>query len=132
MGYTGGQRHVPGMVVCMPDDHVLKKRRVIVEQFFGRLKGVWRAFSEKWHLDEAPFDLFFDIACALTNIDIFIRPLRRQDRRFNKGIFNLILEDLEEKARKQKEYNQEYQTRRRLSLQNDDSDSSTEVLEPED
>ena len=35
LGYTGGQRHVPGMVVCMPDDHVLKKRRVIVEQFLG-------------------------------------------------------------------------------------------------
>ena len=57
LGYTGGQRYVPGMIVCMPDDHVLKKRRVIVEQFL-RLKGVWRAFSEKWHLDEVPFDLF--------------------------------------------------------------------------
>ena len=34
LGYTGGQRYVPGMVVCMPDDHLLKRRRVIVEQFF--------------------------------------------------------------------------------------------------
>ena len=35
LGYTGGQRYVPVMVVCMPDDHLLKRRRVIVEQFWA-------------------------------------------------------------------------------------------------
>ena len=59
LGYTGGERYVPGMVVCSPSDLVLKRRSVIVEQFFGRLKGVWRAFSGKWLIDEAPMICFF-------------------------------------------------------------------------
>ena len=58
LGYTGGEMIVPGVLVCSPEDFVLKRRRVIVEQYFGRMKGIWRVFSGKWILDESSFDLF--------------------------------------------------------------------------
>ena len=62
-------------------------------------------------------------------MDIFLRPLRDQDKTFNRGIYNKILEDIEAEERKRKKANDEFGTRRRESLQFDASDSSTEVLE---
>ena len=63
------------------------------------------AFSEICTLDERYFDRFFDNACALTNVDIFHRPLRESEAEFNKGIENVIKQDLAEKALKQKRAN---------------------------
>ena len=94
--------------------------------FFGRLKCLWGIFSEKWTLEEGVFDRVFDVAYALTNIDIFNRPLREDESEFNNGIHNAILLDLQMKALRQKRANEEYNRRRRRELDNESPESSTE------
>ena len=43
LGYAGSQRDVPGIVVC-GDEEELRRVRVLVECFFGRLKCIWVPF----------------------------------------------------------------------------------------
>ena len=80
----------------------------------------------KWTLEERYFDRFFDIACALTNVDIFHRPLREDEAEFNVGIYNLILLELETKMLKKKRANEEYNRKRRLELDIGTPESTTE------
>ena len=100
---------------------------------FGRLKTLWDLFTELRTIEEQFFDRFFDIACALTNIDILNRPLPDEDLEFNEGVHNSIVEDLAIKLRKKKWANEEYNRRRRERLQYDSADSVTEEYEyPQD
>ena len=100
-----------------------------MECFFGRLKCLWGFFSETWTIEERYFDRFFDIACGLTNIDILNRPLNMEDETFNSGVYNSIVEEIEERLRKQKLANERYVNKRRERLQTDTADSSTEDYE---
>ena len=86
----------------------MRRRRVLVECFFGRLKCLWSIFSLKWTVDEKCFDRFFNVACALTNIDVFYHPLRDEDRDYNIGVLNLILFEMETRAEKRKRANEKY------------------------
>ena len=129
LGYVGARRDIPGVIVCGEEDVQLRARRVLVECFFGRLKCLWGIFSETWTIEERYFDRFFDIACGLTNIDILNRPLRDEDQEFNEGVHYSIVEEIEERLRKQKLANERYVNKRRERLQTDTADSSTEVYE---
>ena len=128
LGYIGGGRDVHGLVVCDQANEELRRRRVLVECFFGRLKSLWSVFSSKWPIDEKFFDRFFNIACALTNVDILYRPLQEVDHQFNIGVLNLILIDLEVRAARKKRANERYVRRRLRTLNGLESDSS-ETLE---
>ena len=128
LGYVGAHRDVRGIVVCDENDRTLRGRRVFVECFFGRLKGKWRIFSEKWILEEKYFDRFFDLACALTNLHIFHYPLVLADQQFNDGVLNMILIRIQMKAARQRLANEEYAIRRRRRLQAD-SDETEETIE---
>ena len=125
LGYVGAERDVPGLIVCGHDMQELRARRVVVECYFGRLKGMWDIFSSKWTLDEKYFDRFFEIGCALTNIHILNNPLVADDFEFNLGINNKILIDLQEKALRQKMANEAYRRRRLRDLE----DTTTESTE---
>ena len=70
----------------------------------------------RWKLGEDVFDTFFDIACALTNLDILRRPLRLTEAEFNQGVLNLILEEMERAAENQREANAQYVQRHRDEL----------------
>ena len=98
LGYVGGEMNVHGLVVCRRDNPQLRARRVLVECFFGRLKGLFSLFSSLFCLDEKFFDIFFDTACALTNLHIVDNPLQDVDRDFNKGDKRRIIQNLEMKA----------------------------------
>ena len=90
LGYRGAQRDVPTIVVCEPNQRELRAKRVLVECFFGRLKMLWAVFATTWRLGEEWFDVFFDIGCALTNLDVLRRPLRESDKADNEGVLNSI------------------------------------------
>ena len=124
LGYIGSQRDVPGVVVCGDDNYALRRRRVLVECLFGRLKCLWSIFSSKWRVDEKYFDRFFNVACALTNIDIFYRPLRDEDRDYNIGVLNLILFEMETCVENQKRASEKYRQRRERVLNGLDSEGS--------
>ena len=130
LGYIGGGRDVHGLIVCDQANDQLRRKRVLVECFFGRLKNLWSVFSSKWHIDEKFFDRFFNIACALTNVDVLYRPLQEVDNEFNTGVLNLILIDLEVKAARKKRANEKYLRKRLRTLNGIESDTS-ETLEQE-
>ena len=115
LGYRGIQRDIPTAVVCDQGQR-LRAKRVVVDCYFGRLKLLWSVFSTTWKLDQDSFDLFFDLACAFTNIDILHRPLRESDLAFNEGILNTLLMEQEKKQRKQRWANIESRERRRARL----------------
>lgn len=53
--------------------------RIIVENYFGRLCGLWTLFSSKWRWNEGLYDDFFRAAIGLTNLHIKSNPLRQED-----------------------------------------------------
>ena len=53
--------------------------RVIVENYFGRLKSLWGVCSHKWEWDRQSYDIFFRACLALTNYSVRCCPLRRED-----------------------------------------------------
>ena len=89
---------------------------MLVECFFGRLKLLWTVFSVKWRLGEECFDLFFDVACALTNLDILHRPLRGSDAVFNEAVMKHLLVERMRKAERQRHANAAYKERRLARL----------------
>ena len=124
LGYRGAERDVPTIVVCGQQDDGLRSRRVLVECFFGRLKNLWRIFSRTWTFDEEQFDLFFNVACGLTNIHILANPLREEDLNFNRGILKIIKVKWNKKTEKKRRANEKYKDNRRIRLGLDDDSSS--------
>ena len=120
LGYRGAARDVPTLVVCDQAQQALRAKRVRVECFFGRLKLLWSVFATKWRLGEECFDLFFDTACGLTNLDILRRPLNRQDRAFNEGVLVSIFIENERRRERQRLANEAYRDGRRARLGIDD------------
>ena len=108
LGFQGAHHDVPTIVICDDELEPLRSRRVLVECFFGRLKMLWTVLSMRWKLGEDVFDVFFDIACALTNFDFLRRPLRLTEAEFNQGVLNLIMEEMEQTAENQREANAQY------------------------
>ena len=117
LGYHGAEHDVPTLIVCGTEDTGLRSRRVLVECFFGRLKTLWRIFSKVWTLDEQYFDLFFDIACGLTNMHIVAgHPLQEVDSLFNMGVLNKIKLACKRRQEKKRLANARYKRNRRRRL----------------
>ena len=86
-GYRGGRSSVPSLFVVEDGDiHGFRDTRVLVECFFGRLKKKYGVFGTKWTLSADVFDIYFDCACAMTNVDILFHPLEARDEVFNRGV----------------------------------------------
>ena len=57
----------------------LSSDRFIVENYFGRMNGLWEVTSRKYRWAEELYDPIVHACVALTNIHIFWHPLRDQD-----------------------------------------------------
>ena len=53
--------------------------RILVENFFGRVCGLWGVLDRKWRWAEQNYDAFFRCRVALTNVHIRLHPLHRDD-----------------------------------------------------
>lgn len=61
----------------------LSKIRIIVENFFGRLKCRYKIIGTKYRGSHAYYELFFKTCCALVNFEIIYgHPLRDEDHDF--------------------------------------------------
>ena len=82
--------------------------RVIIENFYGRLKLSWSILRNKFRDSHADYDKIFEICCALTNYLLKYSPLRAEDGEY----YNALLREMQERAleleedrkRKMKEY----------------------------
>ena len=59
----------------------ISKRRIIVENWFGRLKTLWAKMSQSFHSKKEPnfqnvYDHYWEFCAALTNYHISRHPLR--------------------------------------------------------
>ena len=53
--------------------------RVIVENLFGQVYGMFRMFSSKYSWSSDKFDIIVDVCFSIVNFHIRIHPLREQD-----------------------------------------------------
>ena len=85
-GYVGGDKYIQSLHIPSDADRdrPLRVRRVLVEQYFGRLKKRFSVISERFPLRDDMVDLVFDLCCALVNIDLEKHPLKRDDEEVNK------------------------------------------------
>jgi hypothetical protein len=90
----------------------IAKNRIICENFYGRMKKLFKIMEGKFKWDEKMYSIVFKVCSALTNYHIMKYPLRNED-----GIYyNVVLKtyaDIElEKKRKQQEKNKIYREKR--------------------
>jgi hypothetical protein len=57
----------------------LSSDRIIVENFFGRLSGLWKVMRVTYKWGEDKYDQIMRLCVALTNYHIRINPLRAED-----------------------------------------------------
>lgn len=89
--------------------------RIIVENYFGRMKSLWGLLSTKYRRDEDTYDTWMTLGVAMTNYSIHIRPLRAEDRgtyvRFENSMRTIGADD-ERRKRSRQEYYRRNKKRR--------------------
>ncbi|ETV74819.1 hypothetical protein H257_10880 [Aphanomyces astaci] len=90
-GYQGTQEYVRGFTPLKRPPHgqltmeqersnaKLSSDRVIVKNFFGRLKTLWGLASDKYTWKKDEYNMYFQMCVALTNVHIRFNPLRNVD-----------------------------------------------------
>ena len=57
----------------------ITRDRIIVENYFGRMKTLWKIMETKYTWDEGFYDILFGICLCITNFHILKHPLREED-----------------------------------------------------
>ena len=91
----------------------LSSDRVIVENVFGRLCGLWTHLSRKWRWGEGIYDDYFRLGAALTNCHIKYQPLRATDQERFTRVRNRMHQIAETAIDKRRRVLQRYRERRR-------------------
>jgi len=89
-GFAGLQQHINALIpIKQTSTRILSlaekelnlniaKTRVLVENFFGRLKVVWSVFAGNAAMHAQHLDERFHLAAHLTNFHLVEKPLRRK------------------------------------------------------
>ena len=65
--------------------------RVIIENYYGRLKLSWAIIRNKFRGSHGNYDAIFDICCGLTNVLIKYNPLKAEDGEYYKALVNELI-----------------------------------------
>lgn len=107
----------------------LGNRRVIVENFFGRLKNRYQITKDTYRSDLSDYSSFFTICCALVNYEIVLcgHPLHDSDSDYYRRLVTKMIKDAIQKkslsSEKYKKYKRKRQSNFLHSLNKKDSDS---------
>ena len=74
----------------------------VIEQFFGRLKRLWKITSSIYRNDKQSFDIDIDNCILLTNEDIRFRKLVKEDYEYYLGLQIHFKQQTEENNKKRK------------------------------
>ena len=91
----------------------IAKNRIICENFYGRMKKLFKIMEVKFKWDENMYSTIFQICSALTNYHIIKYPLRNEDGVYYKGVLDSYAQEGISKKRKQKERNDKYNQKKR-------------------
>ncbi|KAJ0390448.1 hypothetical protein P43SY_011509 [Pythium insidiosum] len=101
----------PGGILSMEQQQFndeVSHDRVVVENYFGRLKTLWNVIGSCWKWDRSNYDLFFECCVALTNVHVRFNPLRDTDgkdyRRYLRRLQMISASIKAKKAEKQADY----------------------------
>ncbi|RQM29211.1 hypothetical protein B5M09_011706 [Aphanomyces astaci] len=64
--------------------------RVVVENFFGRMKTLWAVCTDKYRWSRQNYDVIFQTGVALTNVHIRFHPLKDEDGDVNTQYINRL------------------------------------------
>lgn len=112
----------------------LGNKRVIIENFFGRLKSRYQITKDTYRSDTSDYSSFFTICCALVNYEIVLcgHPLRDSDSDYYKRLVTKMIKDAEQRkklsSQKYKKYKKKRQSKFLQSLNKIDSDSDSDSL----
>ena len=127
-GYQGCQeifrtihpiKRPPRGVLSMSDEAFNRRvssDRIIVENWFGRLSGLWALFGAKWRWSGTIYDDFFRLAAALTNFHVKNHPLRAQDGDKYAQMRNRLAHIANQGIENRRRVLARYQERRRVRL----------------
>jgi len=131
-GYTGAQdllraimpkkKPIRGRLTLEEKElnRLIASNRIIIENFYGRLKTLWKILFEQYRNEHNIYDLIFDTCVALTNFNISINPLRDEESLTYRIILREYTREEERKKSRQQEMNRNYRERltRRRGLNN--------------
>ena len=86
----------------------ISKNRIICENFYGRLKKLFKIMEEKFRWDENMYGTVMQICVALTNYHIMKYPLRNEDGVYYRAVLKKYALEALDKKRKQTEKNKKY------------------------
>ncbi|RHY33102.1 hypothetical protein DYB32_001845, partial [Aphanomyces invadans] len=127
-GYQGLQRRLraitptkrpPGGLLSMSEmenNDKIATDRVIVENFFGRMKTFWSIVSETYMWKRESYDLYFQTCVALTNVHIKFSPLRVEDGHERNRYLNGLVSSSEKKKAKRAVSVKKHREKRKLRL----------------
>ena len=90
----------------------IARNRIICENFYGRMKKLFKIMELKFKWDEDMYQIVFKICAALTNYHISKYPLRNEDGIYYKAVLKGYSDDELKKKRKQKEINEKYKRKK--------------------
>ena len=100
-----------------PSELYYKRRRVVVEQFFGRLKKLCTLLNQPYCLDKSHIQIDIENCIMLTNAHITINALTSDDMLYYRRWLTVISEKVETKREKRVEATAAWRTRQRQRLQ---------------
>ncbi|KAF0726311.1 hypothetical protein Ae201684P_001162 [Aphanomyces euteiches] len=87
-------KRLPGSILSMEHEQLnadIATDRVIVENYFGRLKTLWSVANDIYSWKRENYDMFIQTCIALTNVHIRFLPLRSDDgQNYNQYINRLM------------------------------------------
>ncbi|ETV77220.1 hypothetical protein H257_09107 [Aphanomyces astaci] len=127
-GYQGIQRVVravlpkkkpAGGILTLDDirsNDRIASDRVIVENFFGRMKTLWAVCGETYRWSRDNYDVLFQTCMALTNVHIRLHPLRADDGKVYSQYINRMALIGSKKDKGKKTSARTYRTKRKARL----------------
>jgi hypothetical protein len=97
-------------------NRVIDTKRVVIEQFFGRMCHLWAVFRHAWRYDRANFDEDLSIACLLTNEHIDMLDLGPEEAIFRSNMIAIRLQLMREKKARRRARVQLAKTRKQQRL----------------
>ncbi|RHZ09891.1 hypothetical protein DYB26_008878 [Aphanomyces astaci] len=106
-GYQGIQHE------CTNDR--IATHRVVVENYFGRLKTLWAVCGDAYRWNRKNYDVLFQTCVAITNVHIRFNPLHAEDGDANIQYVNRLnaigLKKIKDKKKAQQKYREKRKTR---------------------
>ena len=115
----------------------IENNRIIVENFFGRMKTIWGAAELTFCFCDELYTPYFKMCLALTNYHIGILPLCKEDRIIKHNYYKQMMDkywqaEAKRKANVQAQYKTRHARKKLVSNVMDKDDENFKILETTD